>query len=112
MRIAIGQFAHETSTFSEVETTVDTFKKAEWTSGEQIIEKHHDVRDYLGGMIQKGNERGVELVPTFSARCNPAGMVTKETFETIRDELMSRIQAAGELDAICLALHGAGVAEG
>lgn len=111
MRIAIGQFAHETSTFSEVETTVETFKNAEWTSGHEIIEKHRDVRNYLGGMIQKGNELGVELIPTFSANCNPSGIVTKETFEHIRDELISGIQAAGELDAICLALHGAGVAE-
>lgn len=112
LRIAIGQFAHETSTFSEVKTTIDTFKQAEWTSGDELIDKHQNVRDYLGGMIQKGRALGVELVPTFSARCNPSGLVTKETFETIRDELISRIKAAGKLDAICLALHGAGVAEG
>lgn len=111
VRIAIGQIAHETSTFSLVPTVVETFQKAEWTYDQQLIEKHQQVRNYLGGMITKGRELDVELVPTFSANCNPSGLVSKETFETLVDELIKRIKAAGELDAICLALHGAGVAE-
>src|SRR5690625_1210782 len=110
MRIAIAQVSHESSTFSEVPTTVETFKRAEWTHGREIISKHCGVRNYLGGMIDKGQELDVELVPIFSANCNPSGKVTKKTFDVLRDELLSGIQAEGELDAICLALHGAGVA--
>lgn len=111
MKIAIAQVAHETSTFSTVETTVDTFKQDEWTHGQEIIEKHGNVRNYLGGMIQKGQQLNVDLVPIFSANCNPSGMITKDTYDRLIDELISGLQSAGELDAICLVLHGAGVAE-
>lgn len=112
VRIAIGQVAHETNTFSNVKTTTDLFKSYEWVYGDEILNKHQGVRNYLGGMIDKAVEDHVEIVPTFSTYCNPSGSITKEALETIRDELISTIQSAGELDAICLALHGAGVAEG
>src|SRR5690625_1853478 len=111
MRIAIGQVAHETNTFSAVQTTVETFQHAEWAHGDKVITNNEHVKNYLGGMIQKGNQLNVDLLPTFSARCNPSGLVTKKTFETLRDELIKQIYQVGDIDALCLALHGAGVAE-
>lgn len=112
MRIAVGQVSHETNTFSEVKTTVESFKSLEWLYGEDIVETHTGVRDYLGGIIDKGNEKDVEMVPTFSASYNPSGVITEQTFEVLKDELVQSIQSAGEIDAVCLALHGGGIAEG
>jgi microcystin degradation protein MlrC len=112
MKIAIAQIAHETNTFSNVPTTVELFKNWEWDYKEKIIETHLEVDDYLGGMIDKCNQLGIEIAPTFSAYTGPSGMITKETYETLEKELITGIQNAGEIDGICLALHGAGVAEG
>jgi microcystin degradation protein MlrC len=112
MRIAIGQVAHETNTFSNVLTTVDLFKGSEWDHGDKVIERHSGVEDYLGGMIEKSNQMGIAVTPTFSAFTGPSGMITKETFETLKSELITNIRNAGAVDGICLALHGAGVAEG
>lgn len=112
MRIAIGQIAHETNTFSSVKTDIKMFKSYEWLHGDEILNKHTGVRNYVGGMIDAARNQDIELVPIFSTYCNPSGSITKHTFEVIKDELMSGLKAAGELDAICLALHGAGVAEG
>lgn len=111
MRIAIGQLAHETNTFSKVKTTTDLFKIREWAIGEQIFETHFGVKDYLGGMLDRGNELGIDIVPTFSATANPSGTITKETYQALKNELLSTISATGNLDAVCLFLHGAGVAE-
>ncbi|WP_243292219.1 M81 family metallopeptidase [Bacillus sp. FJAT-47783] len=111
MKIAIGQVMHESNTFSSVKTTVESFKEYQWIYGEEILEKNRNVKGYLGGMIDKGNELGVDLIPTFSAFCNPSGLITKQTYETLRDELITAIKYAEQLDAICLALHGSGVAE-
>ena len=111
MRIAIGQVAHETNTFSNVKTTIDLFKLWEWDHGETIVQKHSGVKDYLSGMIDRGSSLGIEIVPTFSAWANPSGTITKETYQAAKHNLISSIKAAGELDAICLFLHGAGVAE-
>lgn len=51
MRIAIGQIAHETNTFSNVATTVERFKSWEWDYKEKIIERHLGVDDYVGALL-------------------------------------------------------------
>jgi microcystin degradation protein MlrC len=101
MRIGIGQLAHETNTFSNIKTTVDCFKQLEWEYGEGIIKKNRGVRDFLGGMIDRGDELGIEIVPTFSTCASPSGTITKETYHTAKQELLSGFESAGRLDAIC-----------
>ncbi|USK36492.1 M81 family metallopeptidase (plasmid) [Bacillus sp. F19] len=111
MKILIGQIAHETNTFSNVKTTVESFKQWEWLHGDEIILKHRKVRDYLGGMIDHAEKIELEIVPTFSAFAMPSGLITRETYERIINELIDAIKVVSDYDAICLALHGAGVAE-
>ncbi|MDH4619241.1 M81 family metallopeptidase [Brevibacillus sp. AY1] len=112
MRIVIGQIFHETNTLANIKTTVEAFQKWEWEQGERIIELHDGVRDYLGGMIDKAKELGIELLPTFSALAYPSGIITSEAYHMMKSEMLTSIQQAGSFDAICLNLHGAGVAEG
>ncbi|MDQ0340983.1 microcystin degradation protein MlrC [Caldalkalibacillus uzonensis] len=112
MKIAIGGISHETNTFSNVKTTVGCFKQLEWECGQEIIENHTGVRDYLGGIIAEGNEQGVELVPTFWARANPSGTITRDTYDQLLENLLTSIIQVGNVDGICLVLHGGGIAEG
>ena len=51
MKIAIGEFAHETNTFRAGTTPVEAFKRRHWLSGDEIISGHRGVRDSLGGML-------------------------------------------------------------
>ncbi|WP_088032222.1 M81 family metallopeptidase [Evansella clarkii] len=112
MRVAIGGISHETNTFSVVHATEDYFKKYEWEYGQEILDNHTGVGDYFGGMISKAQKKGITLLPAFSARANPSGIITQETYELMKTELINRIEAMDDLDGVCLALHGAGVAEG
>lgn len=112
MKIVIAEVMHETNTFSNVPTTRDMFELWEWARGEEIVSAHRGVRDFLGGMVDAAEERGIEVVGAFAASAYPAGTITRETYEALRDELLSGIAAAGSADAICLSLHGAGVADG
>lgn len=112
MKIVIAEVMHETNTFSNVPTTRDLFELWEWARGEEIVSAHRGVRDFLGGMVDAAEERGIEVVGAFAASAYPAGTITRETYEVLRDELLTGIAAAGSADAICLSLHGAGVAEG
>jgi len=112
MRIAIGEFAHETNTFCPGFTELDAFQSTFWWEGEDVITRNRGVRNDLGGMIDAGEGLGIELIPTLATTTQPSATVSRSAYETIRDTLFRHIQAAGELDAICLALHGAGSADG
>ncbi|QRG70700.1 M81 family metallopeptidase [Brevibacillus choshinensis] len=112
MKIVIGEVMHETNTFSNVPTTRELFELWEWARGDEIVSAHAGVRDFLGGMVDGARQRGIEVVGAFAANAYPAGTITKETFDSLQDELLSGIANAGKVDAICLSLHGAGVAEG
>jgi microcystin degradation protein MlrC len=110
-RIAIGEISHETNTFSPP-TTLGMFKDRHWDHGEEIIRRERGTRTYLGGMIEAGERLGVTLIPTFAASTEPWGTIAGEAYDTMVGELIGGIQKAMPLDAICLGLHGAGVAEG
>ncbi|MCK9927575.1 M81 family metallopeptidase, partial [Frankia sp. Mgl5] len=90
----------------------ELFQLWQWEEGEEILSNHRKVRDFLGGMIDRAEELGIEVVPTFAAMAYPAGTIAKETYDELKSILIKGITEAGPLDAICLALHGAGVAEG
>ncbi|MDP9368714.1 MAG: M81 family metallopeptidase [Chloroflexota bacterium] len=112
MRVAIGEFAHETNTFCPGLTETERFHARHWQEGGDLLAGHRGVRDPLGGMLAAGERLGVEIVPTFATSAEPSATISRRAYETIRDELIGAIRAAGPVDAICLSLHGAGSAEG
>ena len=112
MRIAIGQLSHETNTMFGPPTPVEEFQRQEWLHGEAILDENRGVRTYLGGMMDAAEEREVELVPGFAATAHPSGTIRRSAFDRMLHELLEGIREAGEIDAVCLALHGAGSAEG
>src|SRR5690606_6126963 len=69
------------------------------------------VRNYLGGMIDQAEAKGIEIIPTFSTFAYPSGVITKETYESLKNALLEGIKQASDYDAVILSLHGAGVAE-
>lgn len=111
MKIIVGQITHETNTFASEETTKETFQLWEWCSRDEILQKHRNVRDYLGGIIDRAEELEIGVIPSFSAMAYPSGLINRMTYEELKDELFKRIEGE-QADAICLSLHGAGVVDG
>ena len=110
-RIAIGEIAHETNTFCPP-TTLSMFQHGEWCVGDAILARYAGTRTYLGGMIDAAAPLAVELGPTFAASAEPWGTITRDAYEAMVRGLVEGLRAAMPLDAVCLSLHGAGVAEG
>lgn len=111
MKILIGQIGHETNTFAVDRTDVALFKKLRWWEGEELMQARGS-SDYLAGMIEVAEKMGAELLPAFAA-FQTSGLILRETYETMREELCARIrQHKDELDGICISVHGAAVAEG
>ncbi len=111
-RVAIGEVAHETNTFIAAPTSVEPFKAFMWLEGEAIPAKLTGVRSYVGGMLDRAAELGVTAVPTLVTMAYPSGTITAAAYRAIADTLLDHLRRALPLDAVCLSLHGAGVAEG
>jgi microcystin degradation protein MlrC len=109
MRVALGGVIHETNTFCKGLTPASDFRQL---SGQEIVEAHAGVRSYAGGVIEAAERHGYELVPIFLANATPSATIARETYESLRDHLLDGIRSQGPFGALCLTLHGAGVAEG
>lgn len=111
-RIAVGEFSHETNTFCAEPTSIEPFRQFMYLRGEAVVRVHGGNRTYVGGMLDKAVELGITAVPTFVTMAYPSGTIARAAYEQLLGELLSGIRAAMPVDAVCLSLHGAGVAEG
>ncbi|MCO5178085.1 MAG: M81 family metallopeptidase, partial [Thermomicrobiales bacterium] len=108
MRIVTGGIAQETNTFQWEPTSLSDF-----TKGSSGIVRGQDILDLdgtggiYGGIVAEAKEQGVELIPTTYGHAVPGGRVSKEAFETLRDEILEGIRAALPVDGVLLGIHGA-----
>ena len=114
MRIATGSFTHESSTFTTVETTRDSFhtQRFGYLRGGEVLERFDGTNSAVGGFLAGCREHGYELIPTIYAGAPPSAPVPRAVFDEILGDMLARIEAAGPLDGVLLDLHGAMVAEG
>lgn len=110
MRIAIGEFKHEVNTFSPVLTTLDTFRATHLLEGEEILPALAQTNTELWGFGQEAVRLNWEIAPLMAANALSGGPLTEETYRYLKDRFLDRLQQAGSLDALFLALHGAMVA--
>lgn len=110
--VLVASFMHESNTFSTEPTSLSTFRAAE-ERGQAVIDAHRGANSEIGGAIEAAEAAGATLVPSVATSATPGGVVTREAFETYRDEIADAAREhADELDAVFLALHGAMVPEG
>lgn len=111
-RVAIGGFMHESNSFNPSKTTMADYGIQEaGTSQEDLLDLWSRSSSEVSGFIAGAREQGFEVVPTLHAGATPKGPLTRSTFDTISGRLIAKMQAAGKIDGILLALHGAMVAE-
>ena len=113
-RIITGAICHETSTFTPVPTTWESYRNSRfgYLRGDELLEKFADTNSAIGGFIDGTREHGFELLPTIFANAHPSGPTPRAIFDTILADMLERIDAAGTVDGVLLELHGSMVAEG
>jgi microcystin degradation protein MlrC len=104
--------SHETNTFSNVPTDRGQFEARDLSYGGEIIETYRGTGTCLGGMIGAAERLGATLLPSVAASASPAGLVTRDIYEHVKQRILTDLQAAGRLDGVLLDLHGAMVPEG
>jgi hypothetical protein len=110
VRVAIGDFLHETNTCAPSPAGLDAFEQGGgWPGlcrGEDVLTRTRGVNVSIAGFVASAREQGWELSPTLWAAASPSGPVRRDAYETIVGELIHGIAQAGPLDGIYLDLHG------
>lgn len=109
LRVAVGGIMHESNTFVSIPTDLEAFAVS---TGDQIRPTWGPTFHEMAGFLAGCDQLDLTVVPTLMASATPAGTVTARAFDALTDELCSRIQSAGALDGVLLAVHGAMVSAG
>jgi microcystin degradation protein MlrC len=112
MRIAFAKFGQETSSFSPVVTTLDTFKLYGLYEGDEIVQKSQGVGP-IGGFLRAAEEEGLDWTPLPLIRgwAGASGIITAETLKFFEDKLVEGLKKVQPIDGFYFDLHGAGQAE-
>jgi microcystin degradation protein MlrC len=114
-RIAVGGFLHETNTFAPTKATyADFVHGGGWPAmavGAEVLKVMRNINVGLAGFVEQAEANGWEMVPILSCGASPSAHVTEDAFERIVKAMLDGIEAAGQLDAVYLDLHGAMVTE-
>lgn len=100
-RVLTAGISHETNTFIPRMTTMEDFTIRR---GDEVL-RDQPWASYLMA-------EGVEVIPTLHAYSGPSGLISKDTYEELRDEIIGRIRESGPVDGIFLDMHGAMHVEG
>ena len=110
-RVGILALLQESNTFLGGRTTLDHFRADLLATGEAVrtalAGAHHEVGGFFAGL----DGAGLEAVPIFAARALPYGTMTADCLEALMDLLGTALAAAGPLDGLLVAPHGATVSE-
>ena len=99
MRIAIASYGQETSSFSPVVTTLDTFRLYGLFEGEDILDTCRGVGS-VGGFLEAMDEAGDWTpVPIVHGWAGASGPLTADTLDWFVDKVTAGLRAAGDLDA-------------
>ncbi len=111
MRIAIAEFKQETNSFVPFTTTVKTFEEQYLYRGDEIFTAFGVARLEVPGALDALKEAGAEAVPLLATMAMASGTVERASFDILMTEIVERLRAAGPVDGVYLALHGAMIIE-
>jgi microcystin degradation protein MlrC len=110
-RVGIVALLQESNTFLAGRTALEHFRADLLATGPAVREAlagaHHEVGGFFGGL----EAAGIEAVPIFAARALPYGTMTADCLDALLEMMTAAIDAAGPLDGMLVAPHGATVSE-
>ncbi len=111
MRIGIIALLQESNTFIAQPTTLLHFEQDLLVEGEAVRERLAGTQHEVGGMFHAIDELSVTAVPIFAARAFPFACIERSAAEELLRRMLAAYDAAGPLDGLLVAPHGATVSE-
>lgn len=111
--IFLAEFSQETNAFCPLATGIPEFQGGHdrVPAGDDLIDLYDGTNTVLGGMLEECRRRGWQVVPSIAAHAYPAGPLTHDCYESLRDRILDDLRRATP-DGVLLSLHGAMVADG
>ncbi len=110
-RVALIEFAHESNTFTRHSTGIGDFRNSRYLLGGEMLARLCDTNCEIAGAAGAAERHGWQVVPILAPHANPGGPVRERARREITAEALRRLAAAGPLDGVFVALHGAMVTE-
>jgi microcystin degradation protein MlrC len=112
MRVFSASLATEINTFSPIPTDLSSFKEDFYYPPGTHPAAPHLFSAPLVVARRRAEADRFTLIEGTCTSTQPAGMVSRDAYETLRDEILGQLRAALPVDAVILGLHGAMVAHG
>ena len=112
MRLFTAALATETNTFAPICIDRRAFEESLYAPPGE----HPETPTLCTAPITVGRkvcaEKGWTLIEGTAAWADPAGLINRQAYESLRDEILDQLKAAMPVDGVVMGLHGAMVADG
>ena len=109
MRVFVASLATETNTFSPLFVDRSAFESAFYCPPGT----HPDTPTLCSAPMvaaRRRAKRGIRLIEGTATWAEPAGLVSREAYESLRDEILDQLKSALPVDVVLFGLHGSMVA--
>lgn len=112
VRVFVASLATETNTFSPLYVDRSAFEDAFYCPPGSHPETPTLCSAPMVAARERAGQDGFELIEGTATWAEPAGPVSRDGYESLRDEILDQVRAALPLDVVLLGLHGSMVAVG
>lgn len=112
MRVFTASLATETNTFAPLFVDRSAFESAFYCPPGTHPETPTLCSAPIVAARQRAASEGYELIEGTATWAEPAGLVSQDGYESLRDEILDQLKAALPVDIVLFGLHGAMVARG
>ncbi len=106
MRVATGGLSHESSTFTPVPTTRESYAERFLLEGDDILRTFAGTNTPIGGFIAGAQVHDFELIPTLFGEPQPSAPTPRPLYDELLGRMLAGIANALPLDGVLLELHG------
>lgn len=112
MKMFVASLATETNTFSPIPTDRAAFEDAFYAPPGEHPETPTLCSAPFIAARRKAREEGFTLIEGTATWAEPAGLVSRAAYESLRDEILDQLRACMPVEIVLFGLHGAMVADG
>lgn len=109
MRILIGTMMAETNTFTPNRSTLEAFRPL---YGKDLFEQTYWHNSSTEGVVRTLQAEGVDIIPTFYGFASAGGTIEFAAYQEMKWAILEGVRKAGQLDGICMILHGSMFVDG